>query len=177
MGLLIKNYSFNGLDLPSVYAGIEKNLSVGSLKTMNIKVNVWASVEARVKGLKHIHEFTVPVNLSDDEASSIAIFKYVYMKIKELFPDTKDYKDFEQTSPPKITKILEEKDAILIKGTCNGDIKISGLQSMEECEITQKGTAWEIVMTKEVFSNRTIYVSAEEKDCIPSDMVQVRQSE
>ncbi len=178
MGIIIKNYAFNGVELSSAYVGVEKNLSTGSLKNMNVRVNVWASVEARVKGMKHVHEFVVPVNLSEEEAGSMSVFKYVYMKIKELFPETKDYKDFDKTKDPKIASIADDKGGnIVIKGTCQGDIKISGIESMSECTISQSGQNWQIVIKKEVFVKRIIYVSAEEKECIPSEFVHVQLKE
>lgn len=177
MGLIIKNYSFSGLVVPAAYAGINKAKSFGNVKEFNIVIDIFASVDAKIKGIQPINTFTMKVDLTTDEVSIIPVFKIIYGKLKDIYPDNKDYKDFDTTKAPIVTNQLLGDKVVTISGTVTEDseLKISG-HGIEEVKVKQSGKDWSFDVPTEVYSRYDIFVDAWEAEAIPSDMVRVKKT-
>lgn len=177
MGLIIKNFFLNGTTFDSVYANINKERSFGSLQKFNAVVTIYASVDNRVKNINPISSFNTIVDLSEEESANVSVFKVIYNKLKEQFPETKDYKDLETSKIPVITSVQLSTDGknLVISGTMTTDAKlvISGIPADMEYTLTPNGKNWVLQVPKEANIMNFLFISIQEKDMYESDFVQI----
>lgn len=171
MGLIIKNYELNGLTIPTSYLGVNKSKSGGTLNNFTVAVNVYASADAKVKGLQPLTTFYLALDLSHEDNSSTPVFKLVYAKLKEMYSEYKDLKDFDTTKPPVITSQALKDGIVAISGTkdSGSDLKISTNLKLTDLTINQTDASWNISLSKDNYDSSVIHIMAEELNAIPSD--------
>lgn len=171
MGLIVKKFNYKGLVVDAAYLNIDKDGSRGTMRAFYVRINAYKDLDVRTKNKEPFTSFDLVLDLSDETITNV--YKTVYAKLKETYEDAKDCKDIEKTKEPKISEVSVKESEITIKGACSGDVKISGIPSMDDCKITQKGKDFTIVLTNGVSYADHIFISAEEENCIPSEMVRV----
>lgn len=177
MGIIVKIFNVNGVVLTNAYLGINKTRSTGSLTEIKIKVDVYPSVDAKVKGQPPATNLTLSLNLSDEDIAGVPIFKNIYSILKNMFEDVKDCKDFDKSKDPVISGIVLSKDGsqVIVSGTMvsGGQIAISGINPEAKYKLSSEGKNWKLEMAKENYVQDSIFLSVLEEGVYESNYIQV----
>lgn len=168
MGIIIKNFAFNGITLPSVYAGINRGrtLSVAGNR-LSVMIDYHGSVNAKAKGFDPVYRSVLQIDLAEDELGAIPIHKIIYQKLKELYPDNKNVlENIQQAATPVLLSATRVNNDIIYTGTCDSE---TVLMTNDGTSVKQTQGIWTLTLKNvSEFVTITTVLYAVESDCFNS---------
>jgi len=175
MGLLVKNFEHNGLELKDVYLGVELTMCNSSIT--NCTVHAYSSVDWRAKNKAPFVAINKSYRFTKEDLSTIPVYKLIYAALKDEYGDAKDIKDIDVVKEPVITDTLVEKDNIIIVGTTHSELDVISTVF----PISRNKKTFKIVVPiaeyKEKWAVQDVYIYAEQVNMTDSKLISLFNKE
>lgn len=171
MGLVLKNFEHNGLELKDVYLGVE--LVQCNSSVTNCIVHAYSSVDWRAKNKSPFASINKSYRFTKEDLSTVPLYKLIYTAIKNEYGDSKDVRDIEEVKTPVITSTSIINDNVVIEGTTSSEEDV--IETVLHIKRDRKKFTITVPVTeyKEKYMNHNVYIQASQLNSTSSSAIGV----